>query len=317
MLKELKFVQGAVAKKELLPSLTHFCIEDGNVRSFNGILALNSPIQFDINCKPKAEPFVKAIGNCKEAVTLSMSRAGRLCVKSGSFKAFIPCVEEETPHITPEGERFELDGEALINALTIVEPFIGNDASRPFSNGVLVRGESAYATNNVTLVQYWIGSHFPFECNIPKVAIKELLRVGEPPIYGLSNGNSISFHYEDGRWIHTALLDCNWPDCDKILNRQGNPTPINEEIYTALECLKPFIDKFGRVYFTPTGIATSLEESEGASYTIPEFGYEGIYRLEILQLLKGRATSIDFTTYPEPCIFYGNKLRGALMGMRL
>jgi len=29
MLRELKFVQGAVAKKDLLPAMTHFAIEGG------------------------------------------------------------------------------------------------------------------------------------------------------------------------------------------------------------------------------------------------------------------------------------------------
>ena len=43
MLNELKFVQGSVAKKELLPSLTHFKIEDGHIRGFNGTIAISAP----------------------------------------------------------------------------------------------------------------------------------------------------------------------------------------------------------------------------------------------------------------------------------
>ena len=182
MLAELKFVQGAVAKKDFLPALTHFRIEDGRVRSFNGTLALSTPIQFDINCTPKAEPFIKAIQNCKETVTMTMTPAGRLGIKSGSFKAFIECVEEENYHAEPEGEEFDIDGEALLKALQAVAPFIGDDASRPWSNGVLLKGQSAYATNNVMLVEYWTGTTFPIVCNVPKVAIREMLRIGEAPL---------------------------------------------------------------------------------------------------------------------------------------
>ena len=54
MLKELKFVQGAVSSKDFIPALTHFRIENGTVRSFNGLLALCSPIALDIDCTPKA-----------------------------------------------------------------------------------------------------------------------------------------------------------------------------------------------------------------------------------------------------------------------
>ena len=40
MLAELKFVQGAVAKKDFIPSLTHFEIKDGMIKGLNGSLAL-------------------------------------------------------------------------------------------------------------------------------------------------------------------------------------------------------------------------------------------------------------------------------------
>jgi len=49
MLKELRFVQGAVAKKDFVPAMTHFRIEKGTVRSFNGNLAICSPLHWTWN----------------------------------------------------------------------------------------------------------------------------------------------------------------------------------------------------------------------------------------------------------------------------
>lgn len=86
MLKELKFVQGAVGKKDLLPAMTHFQIQNGHVRSYNGTLALSSPLPFDIDCCPKAEQLVKAIGQCDEVITLSMTPGNKLRVQSGKFQ---------------------------------------------------------------------------------------------------------------------------------------------------------------------------------------------------------------------------------------
>ena len=317
MLAELKFVQGAVAKKGLVQSLTHFRIENGTVRSFNGTLALCSPINLDIDCTPKAEPFFKAIQNCKDTVTMSMTPAGRLSIKSGSFKAFIETIEEETPHVVPEGELFDIDGDALLKALKIIDSFIGDDASRPWSNGVLLKGQSAFATNNVSIIEYWIGSTFPIICNVPKAAIREMLRIGEPPLQAQVNDHSISFLYSDGRWIRTSLLDIQWPDVSKLLDAPANATAIDERIYEGLDTLKPFTDKMERVYIQDGVMSTTLVEGEGASFEIPDFPYEGVYQLRILNLLKGVATSIDFTLYPKPCIFYGDRLRGAIIGMRV
>lgn len=317
MLKELKFVQGSVAKKDFLPSLKHFRIEGGFVRGYNGTLALCSPIPFDIDCTPKAEPLVKAIQNCTETVQLSMTPAGRLSVKSGSFKAFIECVEGETPHVEPEGDHIEMDGAALLATLKALAPFIGEDASRPWANGVLLSGQSAFATNNIVLVEYWVGVEFPHVVNVPRMAIKEMLRINEPPTHAQMTDKSMTFHYPDGRWVRTQLLEVGWPDMRKILDKPSTQTPVDVRLFDGLKVLKPFVDKMGRVLFSETGVRTHHEEGEGAAFAIEPFVGAGVYAIEMLELLQGVANTADFTTYPDPCLFYGDRIRGAIIGMLL
>lgn len=316
MLAELKFVRGAVAKKDFVPALTHFRIEEGTVRSFNGTLALSTPIQLNINCTPRAEPFVKAIQNCKDTVTLTLTPNGKLSVRSGPFRALIDCIQEETPHVEPDGDKFEIDGEALLAAFKAITPFIGDDASRPWSNGVLLDGKSAYATNNICLVEYWVGSDFPFRANVPAVAIKEMVRIGEAPLYAQATENSISFHYEGGKWIRTSLFSTEWPDLKKVLDRPSEPTPICKELFEGLATIKPFVDKLGRVYLSGAVVSTSTEEDEGASFAVDGMDLEGIYQIEMLSLLGGIADAADLTLYPAPCTFFGHNLRGAIVGMR-
>lgn len=314
MLKELKFVMGAVAKKEFVPAMTHFAIEKGRVRSFNGTLALSSPIPFDIDCKPKATTLVKAIQQCKETVSLHITPSGKLSVKSGVFKALIDCVQDDTPHVQPEGEHIELDGEALLKAFKSIYTFVGDDASRPWTNGILLRGQSAYATNNVCLVEYWIGAHFPRVVNLPRAAIAEIIRIDEPPTHAQSSENSFTFHYSDGRWIRTQLFSTDWPDLEPILNRVATPTAIDTRIFDALESLKPFADKTGRVIFEPGYACTHIADEEGSRYELEGSDMKGIYAIEMLALLNGVASTADFSTYPKPCIFYGDRLRGAIIG---
>lgn len=318
MLTELKFVQGAVAKKDFMPALTHFVIENGTVRGYNGTIALCSPIPFDISCKPKAEPLVRAINNCSDTVALAMTPAGRLSVKSGSFKTFVDCVEGETPHVLPSGARTEVDGAQILAAVKAVSPFIGEDASRPWCNGVLFRGPSVFATNNIALVEYWAGSTLPLEVNIPRAAVREMLRIGEPPSYAQADDHSVTFHYEGGRWLRTQLLPTEWPDLSRVLDA-ANPAamlPVPEGLFEGLRVVKPFADKLGRVLMGGGMLRTHDAEGEGAVYELPSFQYAGVYNAEMLELLEGVATSADFTTYPKPCHFYGDRLRGAIIGMK-
>lgn len=316
MLNELKFVMGAVSSKDFIPALTHFKIENSTVRSFNGTLALCSPIELDINCAPQAVPLVKAIQNCKEAVNLTLTASGKLSVKSGPFKALVNCVDFETPHALPEGDFFEIDGASLLEGFKTLYPFIGDDASRPWSNGVLLSGSCAFATNNVIAVQYWAASSFPLMCNLPRQAVKEIIRIGEPPIKAQANENNITFHYSENRWLRSQLLETKWPDIDKMLNIENNPVKIDPYIFEALLNLKPFMDDFGRAFFKGGMISTHADLSEGASFEVPSVTFEAIFNLEMFLKLASIAEAIDLTTYPGPAIFTGKKLRGAIMGMR-
>lgn len=317
ILESLRFVQGSVAKKDFLPAMTHFVIENGTVRGYNGCIALCSPISFDIDCKPHAIELVHAVSHCDETIVMSMTDAGRLRLVAGNYKAFVKCVTEETPHVLPEGESVTLPGEQMLHALKVIEPFIGEDASRPWSNGVLLRGQSAFATNNVCLIEVWLGAEFPRTVNVPHAAVKEILRIGEVPTHAQLAQNSITFHYSDKRWIRSQLFNTEWPDLHRILEGESNPQPIDERLFLGLEKIRKRADAMNRVFIKGGVLSTVEDDGEGAQYTVPGLQCEGAYAIPMLELLKGVATRIDFTTYPKPCLFYGQSLRGAIIGMKM
>lgn len=314
MLKEIKFVQGAVSRKDFVPALNHFHIKGGKILGYNGAISLSTPIDLNIDCSPKATPFVKAIQTCTDTVQLNMTPNGRLAVRSGSFTAYVDCIEEGHPNIEPEGEEVKLTG-PLLNALRILAPFVAEDASRPWSRGILFRNLSAFATNNIIAVEHWLGYSFPIDVNIPLEAVEEILRIDEEPISIQMAENSATFHFEGDRWLRCQLLTTDWPAIDKILEKESNCLPIPVELYKALENLKPFIDDLRRVHFYPGRIATSPTDGVGASVDIVGLPDTGCFNIAHLQLLEGIADRIDFSMYPNPCIFYGEKTRGAIVGM--
>lgn len=321
MLKELKFVQGAVGKKDLLPAMTHFQIQNGHVRSYNGTLAISSPLPFDIDCCPKADQLVKAISQCDEVITLSMTPAGKLRVQSGKFRAFVENTIDTGFHPIPEGEPLAFDGQTLLDALKVLYAFIGNDASRPWTNGVLLNGQSAFATNNTCILEYWLGNPFPRQINIPRAAVKEMLRVDEPPTHAQLAQNSITFHYADGRWIRTQLLGVDWPfeTIQKILDRDNKPVPIPPELFEAIGKLQRLSDGSNRIYIN-YGLLTTHEDSidneVGGSFEVDGLEFQGCYTIAMMALLEGVVTHADFTLYPAPALFFGQRVRGAISGMR-
>lgn len=327
MLSELRFVGGAVAKKEFIPAHKHFSIDKGTIRAYNGHLALSSPIAFDIDCKPHAAQLIQAINNCSpdHTITMSMTDGGRLRIVNGPYKAFVDCLQEETPHVEPAGDLIPIDGATLRKALECVEPFIGKDASRTWTNGVLLSGGSALATCNVIVVEYWLGGvQLPFTVNVPRDAIREVLRVDEDPSHVQIHENSITFRYPSDRWIRTQLWE-EWKVVDhvrKILAEPNNPLPIGDEFFKALDTVKPFLNKQNEIFFRDGGLHSSLYEEgaeSSASYQLNNFPYEGCYSAPMVKLLDGVVEKIDWTGYPNPCLFYGagGMLRGAIIGRKM
>ena len=316
MLSALKFVQGAIARKDLIPEMTHFRIKKGFVRAYNGVIAICSPIEVDLDCMPRADTLVRAINMCNETITLSLTPAGKLRLASGSFRAYVDCIDSEIPPLEPEGELVEFAGEQILRCFKVLNGFVGDDASRPWTNGILLRNESAYATNNVIVAEYWLGQTVPFVANIPHVAIREVLRINEAPCRLQLTRSSMTFHYADGRWVRTQLLAAEWPDLSPILNKDCAPIAINPKLFDGLDALKSFSDELGRVYIKDGVLRTQLDDGAGATYEIAELAIEGAYQISMLSLLREHATTADFTLYPLPCLFFGERLRGALVGLR-
>lgn len=315
MLESLKFVQGAVATKDFVPELTHFHIQGGMIRGYNGLIALGGPIDLNLDICPKATSLIKAIQACKEAIQLHVTPAGKLAIKSGKFKVYIDCIDKAYPDVAPEGEFLKVEG-GILKALRKLAPFISEDASKAWSRGILFRGQSAFSTNNVVLAEYWLGYKFPMEINIPRAAVNELIRINEEPIGLQFAENSISFHFSNDRWMRTQVLSTGWPDLNRILNNEANPKPWPTDFFTALTDIAPFVDELGRVIFQPGKLMTSRDDGHGATFEVEGLENEGIYNIKYLQSLKDIATSIDLSKYPAPVLFFGENIRGAIIGMR-
>lgn len=319
MLSALKFVKGAVSKKDYQPALKHFLIKDGRVTGFDGTIALSSPIDLDIHAAPRADVFVKAIERCtSEQTVVNLTDPSKLTLRSGSFRATIECIEDHEVfnYVQPEGSDF-IPGRTFLDAIQTLEPYVGTDASRPWAMGILLRGMSAFATNNIIVAQYWIGEQMP-EINLPSAAIEELTRIKEQPLRVQLGDRSATFHFSGERWLRTQLLTTEWPPVENLLEMAFDMSalqPFPQGFFEALDTLQPFLEDEGRIFFRDAVITTSPEGGVGASFDIVGLPTRGAYNHKMICLLREAATEIDFSKHPKPCPFVGNKLRGIFLGM--
>lgn len=327
ILEVLKFVKGGVSRKEHLPVLQHFCIRNGEIQSGNGVIALSSPIPLGLDCNPLAAPFISAIGACEQmsaVPALSLLENGRLRIVAGKFRVNIDCTPTDYPHLLPEGTYIELQP-GLLKAFDILEPMVGEDASRPWARGILVRDGSAYATNNVVIGQYWLGWKFSFDVNIPDECIREIVRIKREPVGLSASERSITFHYDDGRWIRSQLLTTAWPSIEPVLDRPSTACALPPDFFDALDYLEPYCDEHRSIHFPSSQtLATHLQDGQGATFELGTplavGAIMGRYNIDQLRHLAGLMAVCDWSLYPAPALFYGNEdlaqFRGAIVGMR-
>lgn len=324
MLDSLRFVATAAAKKEFVPELSHFKIRGGRITGYNGLLALSSDIDVDLDILPHAGKFLAAIRACgNDLITLSVTGTGRLSVKSGAFKSYVECLESDgSQFVEPEGETVEL-GEHFMAGIKALAPAMGIDASRPWAMGIKLQDSSMYATNNVMIAEYYHGQRIPFDVVIPSLAVNELLRIKTNPIKVQVTTNALTFWFSETRWMRTALIEADaWPFAriQPLLDKEGGAQlALPEAFEESVAKLKPFLGEHGSVYMTGDHYSTSPNEGEGSSVEISTTGITDMqaYSFTQLTLLSQIAKTIDWTAYPNPCKFMADRLRGVVVGQHV
>lgn len=316
MIDALRFVQGAVATKDFVPELTHFRIVSGHIMGFNGRLSLCSPIDLDITAAPKASTFAKALTSCGDKVSINMTPNGRLAIRSGNFRVFVECIEDYAFDYYPVGESYPVPA-GFMDAVSTMAPFMGQDASRPWSMALHLEGGGLYATNNIVAVEYWLGGELP-PITIPHNAVRELLRINQVPINLQTDGHSLTFWFGHGKWMRTQLVAEPWPleQFRSIFAKAEveRCEPANPALFSALDLVKPFMDsQTNRVLLLGDRVATSEDDDTGARVDVTDIPERRAFNRDMLALVGTVATGYNLDA--EPAYFVGDRMRGVLMGM--
>ena len=317
MIDALNFVKGCVAKEhKLKPELNHFRIERGRIVGLNDTFCLSAPIATDIEASPKGGDFVRAIERCKGKTTTLFVEDSKLVVKSGRLTVRIDCTEQPFPLLQPEGQSFWCAPNFVEECKKLV-PFVTKDNTRAWARGLLLQGAALTATDNITLIQAYLGDEFkpPIGAVLPEPTIRELIRIGEPPKYATVSTRTITFVYEGDRWLCSVVLPNDWPDINRFFARQAEMSELTPDFWESVESIYPFTDDRDAILFEPGCMRTSIEEKVGASIDGDFPAVKGAICAKFLNRLKPLTTHIAFNDWPQPMQFRGPSIRGVIAGM--
>lgn len=316
LLEAVRFLS-LVAKDEGSPQDTHILLKDRTATAFNGTVGAGCIIEEDLTAAPHAKTFLSALSKCGESYSLTQLDQSKLSIKSGPFKAIIPCIDPTLLYFpTPDQLQATID-DKFKEAITLIEKIKPENGQRVVTLSFLLNGASIIATDGKILVEAWHGLNLPTNVPIPKAIIPVLLASKKLIGFGLSNSTA-TFYLEDNSFIRTQLYAEGWPEnIPSVLDRQASPIPVPKDFFKGLEAVKDF-SRNGFVYFKDGKLMSHPEDGAGAEFEVPELKFGPVYSIKYLSIIKELAEKIDFYVPADRksllLSFTGNKVRGILMG---
>ena len=297
---------------------THIGLKNNWAIAFNGIVAAGSPIVETLACYPHNLLLIEALSKCDDNFSLTQLDNGRLSIKSGKFKAVVPCLDpdlmqkaEPDPQIVGITNKFK-------EAVDAVGVLASTSGQHVLTHSVLMNGPSVIATNRVMLVEYWHGLDLPPNVPLPKEFITALVKCKKNLTgFGYSR-SSATFYFEDGSWLRTQLYSDEWPDVSRILNRQANLWSIDPSFFKALEAIAPFSED-GNAYSDLNLLKSHADDGAGASYECSGIPKGFVYPIKQLLIMKPYCKRIDYMANglhnSSYClVFEGDFMRGVISG---
>lgn len=314
MREAILWVAEALPKKsaaKFLPIFNHIHIGGGFVVASNGRITMAHPVAESFEANPVGQSLVDAIKICsKDKIAISQIANGNLLIRQGSFNVKIPSSGEVYP-TSPSGGLFAQLTIPVRKAMSEIRKFVSEDNLRPIFRSIYFCGEKLQAAGNVSIAEYWHGTHTNFNFAIPVEAVDAVLSVKEEPYDIEISQNWVRFWYSNGAWIHTPFMEDKFPNLDHVFagDWTGWFNVVPPTLWEALDRLKPFVDETGWL-----SIDNGSVDTGAANDAVPGLFGSARYVHKYIAMLRDSATHANFGT---PLRWIGGNVRGVVYGKGL
>jgi len=307
MKDQIQWIARALPKKTILPVLNHINIENGRATAYNGEVALSVPVEIGFSARVEGKRFADAIKMADGKIAISQLDNGSVVVKSKGLTVKVPASSDLFPEFPVSSPMYTVPF-PIRQALDALRRFIAEDNARPMFRAIMFRGKSMFASNNVTIAEYWHGVDTNFNFAISCETVEAILALKEEPSH-MEIGNSwVRLHYSNGGWLHSSHTE-SWPDMSRFLDGDWTslkPVPLG--LWKALERVRPFCGELGRLT-----VSRGVLAAQDASAEVDDLVGQGHYTAKHLSQLEGVATYANFGT---PLLWYNDKMRGVTYGFK-
>ena len=294
----------------------HIILHNKMLYAYNGTIATGTPIEEEITACPQGHALRIALGRCKGAFSLTVD-GERLAIKSGPFKASLPCLDLGALRpFQPDPGRVAI-GEGLRPALAALSPLVADAGATVLESALALASGHASASNRLVIGQYWHGYELPGQFLLPKVAVDAVRNAPNTLVSFGHSANSVTFHFDNHSWIKSQLLyDDNYPDLEPFFRHPLQLTNLAEGFNEAVAALSPFDKDDKAMLYGPNG----LEYRDGklaSSIDLEGIKGEVAFLAYNWQLLGKQVKLVDWLSDAKAVHFQGERFRGLMQKMAI
>lgn len=300
-----------------LAAKSHCRLAKGYAVSFDGVLAMGHPIEDELELCPHTFRLIDALKRCKQALSITQLDGDKLVIKSGGFRAVIPCLNPAAlPYAMPDPNVGTIDN-SIRDGFAMLNPVVSGAGHTTVEASLLLQNNSMVATDRMFLLEFWHGINLPDGLAVPKDAINAVCKI-KLDLVGIGvSDRTITFHYDGGAWLRTQLYGEEWPDTGRVLN-QGDPHTAKEvppALFDAVEAVASFSPD-GAIHTFDGYIGSHTTDAAGATYELEGITPGLCFGFKHLSAIKDVAASIDMIGVGGITFFYGERTRGAIAQRR-
>ncbi|CUS06484.1 putative DNA polymerase III, beta subunit [Acinetobacter phage Loki] len=308
LIDALKFVLPATKKSEHLFQ-KYVVIDNKTLIANDGVLSIGALIEEDITACPRADMLLAALNKCGEKFSLTVEDS-QLCVVSGEYTAYIPCLPLDQMPITFKSEQSVTANESLKKGFLAVMDLAKEGSPHVMTASLWLRSNSVTAANSTMIKEYWHGLNLPAWAIVPKLAAQCVAKSNKTLIGLGGSKDSITFWFSDRSFICAQTFADGWADVDSVLNQPTNAMPLPDDFWKALETVLSFGES-EKVCFDKVGMSS---ESGKAIFELDGVNYGAKFDGKLLKASKEYIRRIDCQTHRNKLYFFGENLRGVLGG---
>lgn len=292
-----------------------YVVKDGNIYARSMMMqagvAWDAGAEFTI----PADALDAALARMKEITELKIE-ADAVIIKSGRLKSSIKRQFVEAVPIPDFPDVWTRSPPGLSAALARAKPFIGE---RIWMTGVRLWDGRVTAVGKALIDIDVPGLEIDRACLLSEGVVSFLAAQGDPDEM-VREENSISFRWEDGRWMRAQLIDDEMPEKHivGILEKGGRSVPVDvtDEMREAVADMAALSD--GIIELTDAGFRGMKENATVEAQIevdVPE-DHKSCWEVKSLGSVLKEARAWNPAAWPDPARWEGDDCRGALVGYR-